>query len=218
MNLWVDAEPLERTRRRTFEIDSIGLISAAVTRALKLAVVGRPVRNATQVGANDVEGRDAALLADHPDALGLESLRSPHPIHFEIALQLADADARVRLLQHVGHHESPEGRTDRHRSPGPEREPTGAEGGVAHERAGARRHPLVLPCVRLPSPWPAGRREEVLEDPPRFHASPDSVMPPPARSIPAFPPLVMAALSSAAIDGSARRRRCASRRAPPWEP
>src|SRR3954452_20391251 len=65
----VDLGPLERTRRRTFEVDAGPVIAAAVARAFELVLRREPVRRASEMRADGDEGVHALFRPDDPDAV-----------------------------------------------------------------------------------------------------------------------------------------------------
>jgi len=59
---------LQRTRRRAFEVDAIGVVTRAVTGAFELALGGQPGGDAAQVRADVAESGEAAVFFVNPDA------------------------------------------------------------------------------------------------------------------------------------------------------
>src|SRR2546426_6828774 len=66
-----DAQPLERPRRRTLEVDARLVEAAAVAGALELVLGREPARRAAEMRALGEQRVDALLRADDPDALVL---------------------------------------------------------------------------------------------------------------------------------------------------
>src|SRR5579863_7759442 len=59
---------VHRPRRRTFEVDSFGVVAAAMARALELVLAGFPVRRTSQVSADSRNHEDAFGVPYDPDA------------------------------------------------------------------------------------------------------------------------------------------------------
>src|SRR5215471_8727767 len=105
-----DARALERTRRRTFEVDAREAEAAAVTRALDLVFRGEIVRRAAEMRARADENVEAARVLRHvirrphdPDA----ELVLPTLVHAHAVLgREADLELLGRLIEHVRKHET----------------------------------------------------------------------------------------------------------------
>src|SRR5580704_7157152 len=63
--------PIHRTRRRTFEVDALAVVSAPVARAFEFVLAGFPVRGTSQVGATSVNDKDSIRRAVNPDSIFL---------------------------------------------------------------------------------------------------------------------------------------------------
>src|ERR1017187_3839101 len=57
------------TRRRPLEVDALGVVTAAMARALELVLAGLPVGRASQVGADGRDHEDALGVAHHPNTV-----------------------------------------------------------------------------------------------------------------------------------------------------
>ena len=64
-----DLKTVQRSRRRTFKIQSGFEKSAAVARALEFGFCGKPPRRAAEMSAFGEDRVDSSLFADDPDAL-----------------------------------------------------------------------------------------------------------------------------------------------------
>src|SRR6202012_1254688 len=69
-----DLHPLERARRRPFEVDAVLGVAGAVAGALELVLRAEPARGAAEVGADPEQRVEVALRPHDPDPLALHPL------------------------------------------------------------------------------------------------------------------------------------------------
>jgi hypothetical protein len=159
----LDVGAVHRTRRGTFEIDSLGVVAAAMARALELVFAGNPVGRATEVGANRRDHEDALAVAYDPDSmLALELCVDAET---EIAW-VADLEPGIRLVKNpwekkAKKHQEVHAQCTQHCR---HHEPAAARTGQIHigllspgkDGADAPKQPRHLEVAR--KPWISGRR------------------------------------------------------------
>ena len=64
-----DVSAVHGSRRRTFEVDPLSVITAAVTRALELVFTGLPVRSAAEMRANRRDHENTLTVSYYPDSV-----------------------------------------------------------------------------------------------------------------------------------------------------
>jgi len=71
LTLWIEfyVRTIHGPRRGTFEIDSLGVITTAMARALEFVLTRLPIRSASQVCTHSPDHEDALGVSHHPDSM-----------------------------------------------------------------------------------------------------------------------------------------------------
>jgi len=97
--------PVHRAGRRSFKVDPLRIVPAAVAGALEFVLAGFPIRRASQVCADRRDDKDPLRVSHHPDAI----LILKFSVHAKSVIgRIADSEICFRFIQRSRQEEAQE--------------------------------------------------------------------------------------------------------------